>query len=72
MSNKLVLVFDDDSEVLGVEKCLIFNNALDAEEHLMENSDITSVYIDIDSYNHFSFKTLSWNGTGKVYWSKQY
>ena len=71
MSNRLVLIFDDDSELNDVSKCLIFNNGLDAEEHLIENTAIVSIHID-NEYNFFSFKTLSWCGTGKAYWSKHY
>lgn len=67
MKHKLVLIFDDDNEVIGIPKELMFNNVLDAESYLLKSEHIKSIKIEVDD-KWFTFKTLSWSGNGRVYW----
>ncbi|TXG85502.1 MAG: hypothetical protein E6R13_02060 [Spirochaetes bacterium] len=67
MKHKLVLVFADDSEVVGIDNVLIFNNVLDAETYLRSTGHIVSVKIEPDD-RWFTFKTNAWNGNGRAYW----
>ena len=69
MKYKLILIFADDSEVIGIDSALIFNNVLDAETYLLLTGLIVSVNIEPDN-KWFSFKTNTWDGNGKVYWVK--
>ena len=71
MSHKLVLIFDEDSEVNNINKCLIFNNELDAEQYLLANDYILSIKLEPKDY-YFSFKTIAWSGSGKAYWAKEF
>ena len=67
MKQKLVLIFAEDSEVIGIDNALMFNNVLDAEAYLRSTGHIISVKIEpYDKY--FSFKTNSWDGNGRAYW----
>lgn len=68
MKHKLILIFDEDCLVFGVERYLIFNNVLDAESYLKSIELIKSVKFDMDE-NEFYFKTNSWNGFGKAIWA---
>jgi hypothetical protein len=67
MKHKLVLIFADDSEVVGVDSILMFNNVLDAETYLLGTGHITKIKIETDD-KWFSFKTNSWDGNGRAYW----
>jgi hypothetical protein len=67
MKHKLVLIFDEDSEVVGLNKAYIFNNELDAETFLCEVGQLFKLVMNPDG-GHFSFKTGGWNGSGKAYW----
>ncbi|MFN5773653.1 hypothetical protein [Flavobacterium sp.] len=67
MKHKLVLIFADDSEVIGVDSILMFNNVLDAETYLLGTGHITKIKIETDD-KLFSFKTNSWDGNGRAYW----
>lgn len=66
MKHKLVLVFDDDSKVVGIDNVLMFNNVLDAETYL-RSTGLDSVTIEPDD-RWFCFKTNTWNGSGRAYW----
>jgi hypothetical protein len=68
MKNKLVLIFADEHEVLNVDKVLVFNNILDAEEYLISKG-LSSIKIEPE-YKWFDFKTIAWSGNGKAYWAK--
>lgn len=68
MKYKLVLIFDDGSEVVGLEKLIMFNNVMDAESFLMSVDKFKSVKIDIEN-NHFRFSVGVWNGSGTAYWA---
>lgn len=71
MRSKLVLVFNDDSEVNGVPKVLIFNNVLDAERYFHDIGDVYSIVINTE-YEHFSFyKPLGTKVSGKAYWASE-
>lgn len=48
MKHKLVLIFADDSEVVGIDNVLMFNNVLDAETYLRSTGHIVSVKIEPD------------------------
>ncbi len=67
MKYKLILIFDNDSEVLNIGKILIFNNVLDAKAYLLSTEQIVKIEIDPDNEN-FSFSTKVWNGRGTAYW----
>lgn len=67
MKHKLVLIFADDSEVIGIDNVLMFNNVLDAETYLCSTGHIVSVKIEPDD-RWFSFKTNAWDGNGRAYW----
>lgn len=68
MKHKLILIFDEDNLVFGVERYLVFNNVLDAESYLKSIEIIKSVEFDMDE-NEFHFKTNSWNGFGMAIWA---
>ena len=68
MGHKLVLVFEEDSEVNGIDRALVFNNILDAEAYLIGTGKITSIKIEPED-KWFSFKTTAWSGTGRAYWA---
>lgn len=68
MKHKLILIFDEDNLVFGVERYLVFNNVLDAESYLKSIEVIKSVEFDMDE-NEFYFKTNSWNGFGMAIWA---
>lgn len=68
MKHKLILIFDEDNLVFGVERYLVFNNVLDAESYLKSIEIIKSVEFDMDE-NEFYFKTNSWNGFGMAIWA---
>ena len=66
--HKLVLVFDD--EVLGVDPVMIFNNPIDANNHLLfSTGKFVDVVFNFDNMS-FSFRTKStWTGYGSIYWA---
>jgi len=68
MKNKLILIFNDSSEVMGINKSLIFNNILDAEKYLLSTEHITSIKIEPND-RYFSFKTIAWSGNGVATWA---
>lgn len=68
MKHKLILIFDEDNLVFGVERYLVFNNVLDAESYLKSIEIIKSVEFDMDE-NEFYFKTNSWDGFGMAIWA---
>lgn len=69
--NKLVLIFNDESYVSGIDNCLVFNNEKDAYEYLFLKG-LYQIKIKPDD-NWFSFKTEEgWSGYGKVFWAKQH
>ena len=62
--NKLVLIFNDDSILSNVPKCLVFDNEKDAAEYLLKE---TGHIKQVEFYgSYFTFKTLSWSGRGDV------
>jgi hypothetical protein len=69
MKNKLVMIFDDESKVYGIEKSYIFNNELDAKDYFSSNETIKSIEIYPDK-GYFYLKTISWSRCGKALWAK--
>lgn len=69
--NKLVLIFNEGDEVVGIDNCLVFHNEVDAIEFL-QSKKLENVKLEID-IKWFYFKTFAgWSGSGKVFWAKQY
>lgn len=68
MKHKLVLIFDDDSKIDGLNKIMVFNNVLDAENFLLSQDHILRVKIDPESH-YFTFKMTTWGGGGSAYWA---
>lgn len=68
MKNKLVVLFDNDSEVLGLKKSYIFCNEKDAKSFFLEYESIIEINLIPDDI-FFSFKTTSWSGMGKCFWA---
>lgn len=66
--HKLVLTFNEEDELLGIEPCLIFNNELDAEKYLLETGIVTKVTF-MPKDKLFSFSTESWKGCGVACWA---
>lgn len=69
MKNKLILLFDEDSEVQGMQKAYVFCNEIDAERFLLSYKAFIDVNLQPD-YGHFSFKLTAWSGTGQCFWAE--
>ena len=65
--NKLLLTFNQDSEVIGIPIRLIFNNEKDATEYLEGIEGLSSIRIEPQN-NYFRFCTPAWDGNGSVQW----
>lgn len=65
---KLVLVFNEDSEVNSFETSYIFDNEKDAEIFLTSYAWFLDVKIRAEE-GYFSFKGKSWGGSGKAFWA---
>ena len=68
MKNKLILLFDEDSEVAGMDNSYVFCNEKDAESFLLSYESFVNVRIRPDE-GFFSFKLTSWSGSGRCFWA---
>jgi hypothetical protein len=68
MKKKLVLIFDEDSEVSGMDKSYVFCNEKDAENFLLSYDSFVDVKIRPDE-GYFSFNLTSWRGYGRCFWA---
>jgi hypothetical protein len=68
MKNKLILLFDEDSEVAGMERAYVFCNEKDAESFLLSYESFIDVRIRPDE-GYFSFKLIAWSGSGRCFWA---
>lgn len=69
MKKKLVLIFNEDSEVVGMEKSYVFCNEKDAESFLLSYES----FVDVDvrpNEGWFTFKLTSWSGSGRCFWAE--
>lgn len=63
---KLIIRFDDESEVSGFDKNYIFDNERDAE-NFFKSYDF---FIEFKIYDYyFTFKGKSWNGRGDAFYA---
>ena len=68
MKSKIVLLFDEDSEVAGIDRAYVFCNEKDAEIFLLSYESFIDVKIRPDE-GYFSFKLTAWSGTGRCFWA---
>lgn len=68
MKNKFILLFDEDSEVAGMERAYVFCNEKDAESFLLSYESFIDVKIRPDE-GYFSFKLIAWSGSGRCFWA---
>jgi hypothetical protein len=68
MKKKLVLIFDEDSEVAGMDNSYVFCNEKDAESFLLSYESFVDVRI-LPDEGYFSFKLIAWSGSGRCFWS---
>lgn len=70
MKKKLVLIFDKDSEVLGILRSYVFCNEKDAESFLITREEIAAVNV-LPNEGYFSFRVTSgWSGSGRCFWAE--
>ena len=65
---KLVIIFDEDSVVGGLEQEYVFDNEKDCENFFLSYGFVKEFKIDTD-FKWFSFKGAGWNGGGKCVWA---
>ena len=71
MKTKLLLIFDDDSEIPGIDKYIMFDNQIEAELFMIRHENIISFDIMLDCES-FKFKLTAWSGHGLVKWVHLY
>jgi len=69
MKKKLVLLFDRDSEVAGMDNSYVFCNEKDAESFLLSYESFVDVSIRPDE-GFFSFNLIGWSGSGRCFWAE--
>lgn len=68
MKKKFILLFDEYSEIAGMEKAYVFCNEKDAESFLLSYESFIDVKIRPDE-GYFSFKLNGWSESGKCFWA---
>ena len=69
IKNKLVLIFDKDSEVAGMKNSYIFFDEKDAKSFLLSYESFVDVRVRPNE-GYFTFKLTSWSGGGRCFWAE--